>query len=305
MNEFSLLALGTALLASIVMAALLGFIRPKPSLPAGVVPVKRTLILSNLERDLAEAGIAMTAQRYIAYSVSMGLFIALAIEVLFKLEILAVFIGLGLSTVGLRVFYLSPHAAKRRKQQMNHVILSCREIASLIHADNPASIALELYATQATSKGVESLTRKPNQVAEAIAQAILMSKTKGLNLGMALRESAERLGSVHYRGMVEAYIRSENLNKEQVAKALLFHAEGVGHKLMLRRSMAQVMGLPVAEYKGMGMLSPALGIYMIVNLPDTVGVFWFSAIGQIIAVGLFAYWYLGFWLQKRPLNERD
>jgi hypothetical protein len=191
-----------------------------------------------------------------------------------------------------------------RRTQMKHIIVACRNIAALIEADNSADAALELFASQATSKGVESLTRERNQIAEAIALALVNRSTKGLSLADALRQSADRLGNRHYRGMIEVYIRNERLDKHQVAKSLLFYAEGVNYILVLRRSLAQVMGLPLASYKGMGILCPALAIYMIFNL-DTASLFWLSWTGQAVALGLFAYWYIGYWLQQRPLNERD
>ena len=33
--------------------------------------------------------------------------------------------------------------------------------------------------------------------------------------------------------------------------------------------------------------------------------FWLSYAGQLTAIGLFGYWCVGYWLQQRPLNERD
>ena len=304
MNSTIFISLFTALMAALLVAAIFGYIRPRPSVPTGVLPVRRRFIVTNLEQDLAEAGIEMSAGRYIAYSVLLGLFLSLFIELVFHLEILALFIGLGVGVFGMRTFYVNRIATKMRRTQMKHIIVACRNIAALIEADNSADAALELFASQATNKGVESLTRERNQIAEAIALALVNRSTKGLSLSDSLRQSADRLGNRHYRGMIEVYIRNERLDKHQVAKSLLFYAEGVNYILVLRRSLAQVMGLPLASYKGMGILCPALGIYMIFNL-DTASIFWLSWTGQAVALFLFGYWYIGYWLQQRPLNERD
>jgi hypothetical protein len=298
------LALAGGLLAALFVTLALGLIRPRPEPAAGTSAYKSTPFISDLAQDLSEAGIALTPQRYIGYSVALGLFVGLGIELAFHLEILALAIGLGLGVFGLRIFYVSRLAATRRRTQMNHIITASREIASLIHAGNGPDAALELYSGQATSKGVESLTREHNQIAEAIALALQMVATKGLDLAEALRESADRLGNRHYRGMVEVYIRNASLDKAQVEKSLLFYAEGVNHTLVLRRSLANVLGLPLASYKGMGLLCPALAIYMILNLQQASD-FWLSYIGQLTALGLFGYWWIGYWLQHRPLNERD
>jgi hypothetical protein len=304
MSDSMFLALAGALVAALFVTLILGFVRPKPPAPAGNIAYRSTPFISNLAHDLTEAGIALSPQRYIGYSVVLGLVVGLGIELVFHLEILALAIGLGLGVFGLRIFYVSRLATSRRRTQMNHIIIASREIASLIHAGNGPDLALELYSDQATSRGVETLTRERNQIAEAIASALQMRGTKGLDLAEALRESADRLGNRYYRGMVEVYIRNERLDKAQVEKSLLFYAEGVNHVLALRRSLANVMGLPLASYKGMGLLCPALAIYMIINLQMAAD-FWLSYAGQLTAIGLFGYWSIGYWIQRRPLNERD
>ena len=305
MSDSMFLSLITAAAASLFVAVLLGFIRPRPAAPKDApTEVKRNRIISDLEQDLSSAGINMPVNRYITYSIVLGGLVGAVIELAFRLEIIALVAGLGISLFGLRYFYVGRIATKRRRTQMNHIIVACREIAALIHAGNSPDAALELYSAQATSKGVESLTRESNQVAAAIAAALMMRENKGLDLSEALRESADALGNRHYRGMIEVYIRNERLDKTQVERSLLFYAESVNYTLVLRRSLANVMGLPIAEYKGMGILSPALAIYMVANLQQAAD-FWLSYVGQLAALGLFAYWIVGYWLQNRPLNERD
>jgi hypothetical protein len=177
MNSAIFLSLFTAVMAALLVAAVFGYIRPRPPVSAGVPPVRRRFIVTNLEQDLAEAGIEMSAGRYIAYSVLLGLFLSLFIELVFHLEILALFIGLGVGVFGMRMFYVNRVATKMRRTQMKHIIVACRNIAALIEADNSADAALELFASQATSKG----GRRAAPVGRPAGQPPLSGDDRGLH----------------------------------------------------------------------------------------------------------------------------
>ena len=298
-----LFSLAVAIAVAAGALVLLGYIHPKPAPPEGEIIAPKNFILDSIELDLNEAGIDLAPSKFIMYSLFLGGFVGLFIQVVFNLPIIAVAAGLFLTVTGLRIFYLGRRAGKRRKTQMEHIVIAAREVANLIRANNSPDQALELYASQATSEGIESLTREKNQIAQSLARALKLRVERGWNIEDALRESADQLGNAQYRNFVETYIRNERLDREQTAKALNFFADGVYFKIALRRSLQNAMGIPLMSYLAMGILSPGLVIYMILNLPSGA-TFWFSSLGQLLALVLVAYWYLGYWLQRRPLNKR-
>jgi Flp pilus assembly protein TadB len=298
-----LFSLAVAIAVAAGALVLLGYIHPKPPPPADEIAPPKNFILDSIALDLNEAGIDLTPSKFIMYSLFLGVFVGLFIQVAFNLPIIAVAAGLFLTVAGLRIFYIGRLASKRRKTQMEHIVVAAREVANLIRANNSPDQALELYAAQATSEGVESLTREKNQIAQSLARALKLRVERGWNIEDALRESADQLGNAQYRNFVETYIRNERLDREQTAKALNFFADSVYFKIALRRSLQNAMGIPLMSYLAMGILSPGLVIYMILNLPAAT-TFWFSSLGQLVALVLVAYWYLGYWLQRRPLNKR-
>ena len=286
--------------AFLLLASFVGLTRRRPTAdrdaPSGLP------LLDDLKLDLGEAGMGLSATRFMGYAVGAGFVAALLVLLLVGTSVLALAVFV-LVPLFLRTAYLGRLASRRREQQLSQILRVTREIASIIEQNGTPEDALKQVALgtrNATS--METITGEVNQIAEAIGRA-LVDRAGGLSTVDALRISADRLGNRYYRSMIEVFIRNYATSLPQLAKALRLYAEDVSYTIDMRNQRKAAVALPLMSYMGVCVITLGLIGFTVLSAADAAA-FYASSIGQIILL-LFGTWlWTGYQLQRRKLRDR-
>jgi hypothetical protein len=283
----------------------LSFMKPTRRIDAPA-PIRTNGYLANLALDMLEAGVdpALTPQAFLARTWGVAITIGLIMETLTGLVLLSIAVTLLVGNNLIRGRFVTGKAQKQRNLTTRQVAEAADWIASSIAAGNGSRDALQLYADRADPGAVAaSLNREKNRVAEALLTAIRTSAVSNHTLPVALRDSAKPLGNRYYASLVETYIQNADKNTDQTAKALRALHDDIMWDVALRSELRTRLSATLQNYKVVGGIIVGLGLFMGLWVP-TAGAFFGTLAGQILICFLFAYWYGGYRLQRRPLNRR-
>lgn len=290
----------------LLAADLLGFFNrrsttPDPSARSGFIGG----YLENLRADMVDAGIeTMSPERFTLISIVVGVAVGFGFAAILNMTILGVLAGVFVGAVWLRRFYIGRTATKRRLSTVRHVSDACREIADTLDDGTSPTDALDAYASRAKpGSASERLTGGDNAVARALRESIYLRDAKGAKPRVALRTVSEKLANRYFTAMVETFISNVDASNTQLAAGLRRVATEVDYALRLRQERINVLRTPIGSYQMVGGTIAALVILSQVIAPQ-IADFYAGLFGQFLIVFMIIWWYIGFTVVRRHLNDK-
>lgn len=259
----------------------------------------------SLRADMVDAGIeTMSPERFTLISAAVGIAVGFAVIALLNLVLLGILVGFFVGTVWLRKFYIGRTALRRRIATVRHVADACREIADALDDGTSPTDALDAYASRAKpGSASERLTGGDNAVARALRESMYLRDAKGAKPRVALRTVAEKLANRYFTAMVEVFISNVDASNAQLSAGLRRVAVVVDYALRLRQERLNMLRTPIGSYQMVGGTIAAL-VLLSQFISPQIGAFYAGLFGQILIIFMIGWWYIGFTIVRRHLNDK-
>lgn len=261
--------------------------------------------LENLRTDIVAAGIEdMSPERFTAYSLIGSAVFALLSIVFTPYGLLGACMALLLATIGIRGFYIGRAAAKRRLITTRQVADAAREMSDALDSGESPVNALNTYANRAKPGAAsEQITGEANLVAKSLLSAIHQRDARGAKQEIALRNAAEQLGNRYFIILVETFIQNVEAGGAQLSAGLRRVGTEVDYTLALRDKRITSLKPIITSYQSGGGILIFIVVATQLMSPD-ITAFFASLVGQILLIVGTMWWYTGFYLLRRNLDDR-
>ena len=281
-----------------VMFAGTALIGSPVKLPSGAGVPKSAGYMGRLRNDLADAGIMdVSPERFVAAQIGAGLTVGAVVSVASfalgaQIPFMGIAIGMIVGVFGLQWAVLGPRLDKRRAYITKQVGEAAADMAEQIAAGIDPSKALASYTRRAREDSpVRRVTGEDYVIARLLATA-LNRTSLGIREDDALRAGARDLGNPFFTMFIETYLQLIGKNNSQLGMAMLRLSRQVDHNVRLIDERKGLMTLPTGSYKMVGGITVCVVVAMMIMLPQS-RIFFSSLLGQIFALILAGWWFIG------------
>lgn len=261
--------------------------------------------MEDIEIDLVEAGMPGTSPyRWLAYSVALAVAVVGGVGLVVGSWLWAIAGGIA-AYLYLRNGYIGKAATKRANLVTLQSAEAARTIANTIREGQPAERALALYASRARRNSPTALLIGDEPlVAKALLEAELMITERSLTAEFSYSEVARSIGNRAFTDLVDTYLQFYRVNHMEMAQAIVHVAEETEWAMQLRTERKTYLSQPLTNYTMLGYINGALFL-VLTQLNPASATFATSLAGQVFALVVAGWWFIGYRLQRRKLRDRE